>query len=154
MKENNYLNQSPVPLDDCGMAALAQILGDKWTLLIIRQVFYGVAKFEDMRAELGIPRAVLTGRLNRLLEVNVIKKVPYQQPGQRGRFAYELDGAGKALMPFLMEALNWGDTYLRQKPGAIELIEKGTGGIVTRKFVNENGQLVDDSQVRARIRKT
>ena len=142
---------SPIPLDDCGMALLAQTLGDKWILLIIRQIFYKVTRFEDIRRELGIPRAVLANRLKTLVDLGVLGKQAYQAEGQRKRYSYELKEAGLDLLPLLMEAMHWGDKHLRHKPANLTMLNADNQSEVQRAFVDEEDNLVPFQNIRFRI---
>lgn len=151
MKKSNYMTQSPVAIDDCGMASLALTLGDKWSLLIIRQVFYRVSRFQDICRELGIPRAVLTSRLKKLVALGILKKVAYQSEGERKRFAYELDAAGVALLPLLVQAMDWGDTYIRKQSSAVEVIDAETGAQLKLGFVDKDTKTVGIENLRFKL---
>ncbi|MHA7871255.1 MAG: winged helix-turn-helix transcriptional regulator, partial [Hyphococcus sp.] len=85
---------SSVPLHQCGMARAADLIGDRWTLLIIREALYGVTRFDAMQAELGAPRTVLSSRLKKLCVAGVMTRRPYKEPGQRRRHQYVLTSKG------------------------------------------------------------
>lgn len=130
---------SPVELDDCGLVKAAEILGDKWVLLILREVFYGVARFDDIRNEISIPRAVLANRLKKLVETNILRKRPYQEPGSRKRYSYQLDVAGMELVKVMLATMQWGDRYLRKAPSKAVFADKHTGEPAEIRMVNKNG---------------
>jgi DNA-binding HxlR family transcriptional regulator len=99
----------PLPHDykgqECSLARSLEVLGERWTLLIVRDAFYGVRRFGDFVAHLGIPRAVLTERLNSLVAAGVLARV--SSPG--GRDEYELTDRGTSLWPVVRSLIAWGD---------------------------------------------
>lgn len=142
MKKSHFRRKSPVDMEDCGLVQAATLLGDKWVLLILREAFYGVVRFDDIRNEIGIPRAVLTNRLKRMVDAQVLKKHAYREPGSRTRYAYVLDEAGRQLLKVMMTTMQWGDRYLRKSESAIELKETKSGSEVSVKLVNQKGNEV------------
>jgi DNA-binding HxlR family transcriptional regulator len=95
----------------CPIARSLEIVGERWTLLIVRDAFYGVRRFTDFRAHLGIPKAVLTERLTLLVGEGVLQRVA----GVRGRDEYELTAKGRRLWPTVWSLINWGnENYLAQ----------------------------------------
>ncbi|MEU1107474.1 helix-turn-helix domain-containing protein [Streptomyces sp. NPDC005866] len=89
------------------MARSLEIVGERWTLLIIRDAFYGVRRFNDFIAHLNLPRAVLTNRLHSLVEENVLVRTK----AASGRDEYTLTSKGESLWPVIRSLLDWGDTY-------------------------------------------
>jgi DNA-binding HxlR family transcriptional regulator len=98
--------------ENCTISRTMQILGDKWTFHVLRELFVGVRRFEDIRARSGIPRQVLTERLAALIERGLLRRHPYRLPGQRERYEYRLTQAGLDLYPVLVAIIQWGDQYL------------------------------------------
>jgi DNA-binding HxlR family transcriptional regulator len=94
---------------DCSLARALGVLGERWTLLIVRDAFYGVRRFNDFRAHLDVPRAVLSDRLAGLVEDGVLERRP--DPGRTGRHTYELTAAGRDLWPALYALVVWGDRH-------------------------------------------
>jgi DNA-binding HxlR family transcriptional regulator len=101
----------------CSAARALDVLGDRWTLLVLREVFNGVRRFDDISEHIGVARDVLTRRLNGLMDEGILTKVPYQEPGRRTRYEYRLTPAGKDLRPVLLALIAWGDEY-RSADGA------------------------------------
>jgi DNA-binding HxlR family transcriptional regulator len=99
----------------CSIARSLSVVGDRWTLLVLRECFLGVRRFEDFQAHLGIARHRLTDRLNRLVEHEVLKKVPYQE--NPPRHEYRLTDRGKDLYPVLLSLVRWGDRWMDQGKG-------------------------------------
>lgn len=96
---------------DCALARALEVIGERWTLLIVRDAFYGVRRFNDFHAHLDIPRAVLAERLNGLTEDGILERVP--DPGHAGRNLYLLTQAGRDLWPALHALLMWGSRHRR-----------------------------------------
>jgi DNA-binding HxlR family transcriptional regulator len=92
---------------DCALARTLEVIGERWTLLIVRDAFYGVRRFNDFHAHLDIPRAVLSERLNGLVEDGILERL--SDAGHAGRHLYQLTDAGQALWPVLHAMLMWGD---------------------------------------------
>lgn len=90
---------------------LAQI-GDRWTILILRELFYDASRFEQIHSVLQCPRNLLAERLERLVGDGIVSRTSYQEPGQRSRPAYHLTDRGRDLFPILLALMHWGDHYL------------------------------------------
>ncbi|GAB2615774.1 putative HTH-type transcriptional regulator [Paractinoplanes abujensis] len=104
-------------IDNCTIGRAMEVLGEKWTLVVLREVFAGVRRFDDMRVRTGIPRQVLTNRLAMLVGNDVLHRVPYQVPGARARHEYRLTAKGFDLYPVLVAVAAWGDRYLAGPEG-------------------------------------
>ncbi|WP_434743675.1 winged helix-turn-helix transcriptional regulator [Micromonospora sp. SH-82] len=105
-------------MENCTIARAMEILGERWTLVILREVFSGVRRFEDVRARTGMPRQVLTNRLAMLVEQGVLRREPYREPGSRARHEYRLTEMGLGLGPVLIAVLDWGDRHLADPEGS------------------------------------
>jgi DNA-binding HxlR family transcriptional regulator len=95
---------------DCSLARALETLGERWTLLIVRDAFYGVRRYSDFRAHLDTPRAVLSERLHRLTEAGVLDRIRYSDSPPRDE--YVLTEAGKELWPVLFSLASWADRNL------------------------------------------
>jgi DNA-binding HxlR family transcriptional regulator len=91
---------------DCSLARALEVVGERWTLLVIRDAFYGVRRFNDFQAHLDIPKAVLADRLNGLVGDGLLERVPDSE--HAGRHLYELTGRGRDLWPVLYGLITWG----------------------------------------------
>lgn len=92
-----------------------ELLGERWTLLIMREAFFGVRRYGQLARNLGIPRPTLSARLKRLVETGLLEKVAYAV--EPDRYEYRLTEAGKALFPTVVTLMHWGDTYLPAPQG-------------------------------------
>jgi DNA-binding HxlR family transcriptional regulator len=97
---------------ECALAAALEVLGERWTLLIVRDAFFGVRRYSDFVARLDIPRAVLSDRLKTLVDHGVLARRP--DPGRAGGHVYELTAAGKELWPALHALIAWGSRHRRR----------------------------------------
>ena len=115
--------------DACSVARTLAIVGDRWSVLVLREVFLGVRRFEVMQRHLGIARNVLTDRLNRLVDAGVLVRVPYSERPPRSE--YRLTEAGLDLWPSIVALLQWGNRHLPPAPQAVRIAHKGCGEVTT-----------------------
>jgi DNA-binding HxlR family transcriptional regulator len=131
-------------IDNCTIARAMTILGDKWTFVVLREVFAGVRRFDQMRVRTGIPRQVLTNRLDRLVNDGVLRREPYQEPGNRPRAEYRLTDKGFDLYQVLAAILAWGDRYLADPEGSpIDLVHRDCGETMLVRLRCAGGHEVD-----------
>ena len=95
---------------NCGIAQALDVLGDWWTLLIVRDAFFGVRRFGDFEASLGIAKNILSKRLQRLVDAGILAKVDVGEAGQR--YEYRLTDKGEALLPLLTAMRDWSDQWV------------------------------------------
>jgi DNA-binding HxlR family transcriptional regulator len=95
---------------NCGIAQALEVLGDWWTLLIVRNAFFGMRRFGDFEANLGIAKNVLSARLQHLVEHGILAKVDVGEQGER--FEYRLTEKGEALLPLLTVLREWSDEWV------------------------------------------
>ena len=99
---------------NCSIARALEIVGERWTLLIVRDVFLGLRRFDELQESLGIARNVLTDRLNRLVEEEILERVAYSE--RPPRYEYLLTTKGLELNVALTALRQWGDKYRSDKP--------------------------------------
>ncbi|MBU2666686.1 helix-turn-helix transcriptional regulator [Actinoplanes bogorensis] len=104
-------------VESCTIGRAMEILGERWTVVVLREVFAGIRRFDDMRVRTNIPRQVLTNRLAMLVDNGVLHRVPYREPGSRERHEYRLTRKGFDLYPVLIAVAEWGDRYLAEPEG-------------------------------------
>jgi DNA-binding HxlR family transcriptional regulator len=109
---------------DCSLARALEVIGERWTLLVLRDAFYGVRRFNDFQAHLDIPKAVLSDRLSGLVEDGILERRP--DPKHAGRHLYELTAAGRELWPTLYALLVWGGRHRAPNSRVFKHAECGT----------------------------
>ena len=122
-----------------GLAGVLPLLGERWALLVVREVSLGLRRFNELEAATGAPRTVLSDRLRRLTEAGVLDTRPYQLPGSRVRTEYVLTEAGYDLLPLLSAMSDWGERHLGSTAQVIYR-HGGCGGRVTARLVCECGE--------------
>ena len=132
----------------CSIARSLAVLGEKWSILVIRDAFAGVTRFADFRASLGIAPDILTARLGTLVEAGVLEKVPYQEPGSRQRYEYHLTAAGRELLVVLGALQQWGDTHRPNETGPTMVRRSSAGRPLTVAFVDDRDRVVPAADVR------
>jgi DNA-binding HxlR family transcriptional regulator len=122
-------------LDNCSIERTLGILGEKWTFLVLREAFNGIRRFADLQAGTGAPRQVLSARLARLVDEGLLRKVPYQEPGQRQRDEYRLTQKGLDLYPIMVALMHWGDRHMADSGGAaVQLVHRDCGSPIEQVF--------------------
>jgi DNA-binding HxlR family transcriptional regulator len=116
----------------CSIARTLELVGDRWTLLVIRDAFRGKHRFDDFLGSLDIARNVLADRLTRLCDEGILERRPYQQRPER--FEYHLTSMGMDLWPVVMSLLLWGDRYLAQDGPPLLVRHRGCEGTLTPRL--------------------
>jgi DNA-binding HxlR family transcriptional regulator len=118
----------------CSVVRALDLLGDRWSLALIREVVFGTRRFDDFAAHLGIARNVLSNRLARLVAAGILVQAPLRTDGTR--MGYKLGAMGEDLIPVLVALMQWGDRWL-QTPATIplRLLERGSGREIPRMQV-------------------
>ena len=147
MSRNSPPRRSPLPPQDCHLARAFAVIGDRWTLLILRSALYGVRRFDDFASELGAPRTVLADRLKRLTAAGLLSRRDYRQPGRRARPEYWLTPKGAELrLPFLA-LTQWGDRWLAAgEPPPVAMRSRATGEALRVALVDGSGREVAASE--------
>jgi DNA-binding HxlR family transcriptional regulator len=145
--------RSPVPKDICPMALAAEAIGDRWTLLILREAFFGVVRFEDMAADLGIARSVLTDRLKRLVDARLLEQVNYKEKNSRARACYRLTEAGRGTGPIMVALMQWGEQVITRTAAPIQLLDRRDGQGVKLQMVRDDGDVAAFDQIAISLRR-
>ena len=111
----------------CSVAQCLEVVGEWWSLLIVRDAFLGVTRFDQLQERLGISRNVLNQRLNHLVGAGVLEKVPYSD--HPPRYDYRLTPKGRDLWPVLTAMRQWGDRYAAPAGPPVHLVHKGCGKV-------------------------
>lgn len=114
MLANDYPDQV------CSVARALEVVGERWTLLILRDLFAGLCRFDDLVESLGITRTVLTNRLRKLVEDGVLERRRYQH--HPDRYEYHATEKGQALFPVIAHLMQWGDRYYPEASGPPRLL--------------------------------
>jgi DNA-binding HxlR family transcriptional regulator len=132
---------------ECSIAAALELVGERWTLLIIRQAMLGAHRFDEFQADLGVARNVLDTRLKLLVRHGILDRRPYEKRSER--FGYYLTNKGLDLWPTLVALMGWGDTYLPRPGGPpVSLQHRDCGGAITdRRICTACGELVGPRDV-------
>jgi DNA-binding HxlR family transcriptional regulator len=134
----------------CSVARSVSVVGDPWTLLILREAFLGTRRFDDFQAGLGASRAVLSDRLEKLVDHGVFERRPYQR--KPTRHEYRLTEKGIELYPVIVSLAAWGDRWLDGGEGRpLELIHSDCGAVTTaRLHCSECREPLDPQRVTTR----
>jgi DNA-binding HxlR family transcriptional regulator len=133
---------------NCSVAQCLEAIGEWWSMLIVRDAFLGVRRFDDFQARLGISRNVLNQRLSRLVEQGVLERVPYQEHPPRSE--YRLTEKGRDLWGVLTTMRQWGDRWAAPNGPRVETEHTTCGHVSNAKLVcSECGEPMDARSVHA-----
>jgi DNA-binding HxlR family transcriptional regulator len=136
------------PTAQCAIERALDVVGERWSLLILREAHAGVTRFADFRANLGVATNVLITRLGKLVAAGIFEKREYRIPGDRARPEYHLTPAGRDLALVLGALQQWGDTHLPLPNGPVtQRSDRVSGKPVAVSFINERGKPIDSSRV-------
>jgi len=130
------------------MKAITEI-GDKWILMLLREAFLGTQRFDDFCHNLSISKSVLSRKLQKMLDLELLEKVAYQKEKERQRFKYKLSQKGKDAYKINLALLEWGNLYLvENQEKTIEVIDKNNQEKLQLILVNQSGNLVNQKDIR------
>ncbi|MCA0873924.1 helix-turn-helix transcriptional regulator [Seohaeicola saemankumensis] len=137
--------------ENCPVARGLSVIGDRWTMMVLRDCFLGIRRFEEMQARLGITRHVLADRLRKLAAEGVLRRDQYQE--RPPRFEYRLTDKGKALYPVLVALIDWAERNVPAKgETAITLLSRETGEEICPVLTDaKTGQKITHRSVTARV---
>jgi DNA-binding HxlR family transcriptional regulator len=126
--------------ENCTIKGALEIVGDKWSLLVLREAFFGIRRFDDFHRAIGCARNLLSERLAKLTDHGVLERVEYQEPGQRRRHEYHLTEMGYDLQPALVALMQWGTRWNCDADGPpVEVLHRGCGAPVSATLTCERG---------------
>jgi DNA-binding HxlR family transcriptional regulator len=144
MLRNDYANQT------CSVAATLEVVGERWSLLIVRDIFLGVRRFDAIQADLGVARNVLQTRLERLAGEGILEKRRYQDRPRR--YEYFLTDKGLDLWPTIVALLQWGNKYAAPEGPPVLLAHRDCGGEVDEhRICSACGTPLSAEDVEARV---
>lgn len=135
---------------NCALAQTLEVVGERWTLLVLRDAFFGIRRFDDFQRRLGIARNILSARLARLVDEGILER-RVTSPGGR-RAEYHLTEKGRDLQPALLALTQWGDTWYPADRGVrVEFYDRDSGRAIRRvRPCAEDGRELAPRQIRAR----
>jgi DNA-binding HxlR family transcriptional regulator len=110
-------NRALYSAENCSIARTLDLIGDKWTIPILRECFFGISRFSDFERYLGCARNLLSARLAGLVDAELLVRSDYQEPGKRKRHEYHLSDKGRELLPVLISLMQWGDRWVADPAG-------------------------------------
>lgn len=133
---------------NCSLAQTLEVIGERWTLLILRDVFLGVRRFDQFQESLGIARNILTVRLNRLVDEGILRR----RPTEGAHKEYVLTDKGLDLQPVLLAMTHWGDRHMPNPDGErLIFVERATGRRIQRMGVfSKDGRRLKARDIKAR----
>lgn len=139
----------PSSLDDlqCSIERALHVVGERWSLLILREAHRGATRFDDFKGALGVSSDILTARLSTLVTYGVLERRPYREPSRRERLEYHLTESGRQLQLVLGALGQWGDTYLPRAEGPSIERRSPTGQSVRLCYVDESSSEVSPADV-------
>jgi DNA-binding HxlR family transcriptional regulator len=114
----------------CSIAKAIDVVGTRSTFLILREAFYGTTRFDDFAERVGLSESVTAARLHDLVDEGLLEREAYREPGQRTRHHYRLTDKGADLLPALVALMNWGDRWLAEDGGPVEIRHRDCGARV------------------------
>lgn len=130
-----YMAPTPTLPRPCSVARTLELVGEKWAILAVREVFFGNRRFDQMVRRIGAPRDTLAVRLRALVGAGVLERRQYSE--HPARFEYHLTQAGRDLYPVILTLMRWGDTYLADDDGPPLVLEHECGHQLTAQVVCE-----------------
>lgn len=140
---NQFIPEHKFPLDVCGIFKITEILNDRWTILLLREAFYGVTKFNDFLENTGISKQVLTDRLKHLVQLEIFELSIYKEVGLRERKEYLLTKKGKSLNIVLLAMLESGGNFIEEGKDVVKVFAKSTDEELKLKLVDSSNQVID-----------
>lgn len=143
-----FMELTPDELRDCSIAATLSLVGEKWSILILRDVFHGIRRFDEFLERLQCSPAVLSARLKTLTQAGLLRRVSYREPGERERFEYRPTRAAVELLPVIVGLMQWGDRHLAARgQGPVALRTRTQGRPVRAALVDDSDQLVRPNDI-------
>ena len=139
--------------DRCTIAKSLDVLTTRSAFLILREAFYGTARFDDFAERVGISEPVTAARLRELVEQGLLEREDYREPGQRTRQRYRLTEKGSDLLPALVALMQWGDRWIDDRGGPVELRHRGCGEPVAVELRCGAGHTVSQDELDLAVRR-
>jgi DNA-binding HxlR family transcriptional regulator len=129
--------------DDCPISRAVRVIGNRSTILVLREAFAGTTRFDDFAERVGIAESMAAARLRELVAEGLLERRPYQDPGRRTRYEYVLTGAGAELLPVLIGLGRWGAKHRpSERPPRLQIRHAGCGERVHAELRCDEGHEV------------
>jgi DNA-binding HxlR family transcriptional regulator len=140
------------PVGECAIEKTMAVVGTKSAMLIMREAYYGTTRFDDFASRVGITKAATSARLSELVELGLLRRQPYREPGQRSRDEYVLTHAGMDFMPVVWSLFEWGRHHL---PGRnrLRLTHLGCGAEASVEIRCAEGHVVPPDELGMQLAK-
>lgn len=148
---NQIIPNSRFSADACGIFQIAEILNDTWTILLLREAFYGVTKFNEFLGNTGISKQILSNRLKHLIQLEIFELSIYKEIGVRERKEYLLTPKGRSLNIVLLAMLESGSNFIEADKDVVKVFHKNTNDLLKLKLVDSNDQVVSLENLELRL---
>ena len=138
--------------DDCSIAAALGVVGRRASLILLREAFYGANRFDEFLHRGGFTNAVTAARLRELVDAGLLRRQPYQEPGQRQREEYHLTQQGAELFPVLLALSDWGNKWVQSGDGPMRFVHAGCGAELAAEVRCAHGHRVEPDEIEAAAR--
>jgi DNA-binding HxlR family transcriptional regulator len=128
--------------DNCPMARALEVVRTRSAFLVLREAFYGATRFEEFAERTGLSEPITSARLKELADEGILRREPYQEPGQRTRQLYRLTEMGEDLLPVFVALMGWGDKWLAEPRSRVELRHHDCGAVLAAELRCAEGHLV------------
>ena len=140
---SNIIPDHRFSVDVCGIFKIAEILNDSWTILLLREAFYGVTKFNDFLENTGISKQILSNRLKHLIQLEIFELSIYKEVGVREHKEYLLTKKGKSLNIVLLAMLESGGNFIEADKDVVKVFKKNSDDQLKLKLVDSSNQVID-----------
>lgn len=148
---SNIIPDQRFSVDKCGIFKIAEILNDSWTILLLREAFYGVTKFNDFLENTGISKQILSNRLKHLIQLEIFELSIYKEVGVRERKEYLLTKKGKSLNIVLLAMLESGSNFIEADKDVVKVFKKNSDDQLKLKLVDSSNQIIDRNNLELKL---
>lgn len=148
---SNIIPDQRFSVDTCGIFKIAKILNDSWTILLLREAFYGVTKFNDFLENTGISKQILSNRLKHLIQLEIFELSIYKEVGVRERKEYLLTQKGKSLNIVLLAMLESGSNFIEADKDVVKVFKKNSDDQLKLKLVDSSNQIIDRNNLELKL---